>query len=105
MIDLRFGVTVKPRSQIEVNSGNKTCVGDVVANVSVFFAVADGSGEDSSVVRSGSPAELVSEGECLVNGHGPSVLSDGADDGYCLLGGIGPEAWCGGWVVMVVLDV
>ena len=48
MIDLRFGVTVKPRSQIKVNSGNKTCVGDVVADVSVFFAVADGCSEDWS---------------------------------------------------------
>ena len=91
MIDLRFGVTVKPRSQIEVNSGNKTCVGDVVANVSVFFAVADGSGEDSSVARSGSPAELVSEGECLVDGHGPSVLGDSTDNRHPLFSRVDTE--------------
>ena len=99
MIDLRFGVTVKPRSQIKVNSGNKTCVGDVVADVSVFFTVADGSGEDSPVVLCWLPAELVSEGECLVDGHGPPVLGEGMDDRYCLLNRVYvellvPEYWC-----------
>ena len=91
MIDLRFGVTVKPRSQIKVNSGNKTCVGDVVADVSVFFAVADGCSEDGPVVWCWFPAELVSEGECLVDGHGPSVLGDGADDRHPLFRRIGTE--------------
>ena len=32
------------------------------------------------------------------------MLGDGADDGYCLLGGVGPEAWCGGMVVSWCLE-
>ena len=99
MIDLRFCVTVKSGSQIEVNfRGDRSVVG-IQANAPVFFAATDRGDEKASIIWCWFSAELVSEGECLVDGHGPPVLGEGMDDRYCLLNRVYvellvPEYWC-----------
>ena len=61
------------------------------SDVTILFAVADCGSEESAIVWSWLPVEPVSEGECLVDGHRPSVLGDGADDRHPLFRRIGAE--------------
>ena len=91
MIDLRFCVTVKSGSQIEVNfRGDRSVVG-IHTNASIFFASTDLGDEKASVIWCWFPVELVSEGECLVDGHGPPVLGDSADDRHPLINRVDTE--------------
>ena len=50
-----------------------------------------GGDEDGPIVKGRFPVELVSEGECLVDGHGPPVLGNGADDRHPLINRVDTE--------------
>ena len=81
----------KTGGDVDIKSRNQVTIFEVTTNITILFAIANDSSKKSAIIRRWFPAELVSEGECLVDGHGPSVLGDGADDRHPLFRRIGAE--------------
>ena len=74
----------KTGGEVDIKSRNQVTIFEVTTNITILFAIADDSSKKSAIIRCWFPVELVSEGECLVDGHGPSVFGDGADDRHPL---------------------
>lgn len=83
----------KTGGEVDIKSRNQVTIFEVTTNITILFAIADDSSKKSAIIRCWFLVELVSEGECLVGGHGPSVFGDGADDGYCLFSRVDSKCW------------